>query len=307
MENKRYHIIIASIVFAVLMWFSINMGYEYTIVKHIPVILENRRDDRALRYPTPKSITVWFQGHGWQLAGLYFLPEIKYFIDLSSLTGDHFILTSRDFSEHVKIPPSIQPVDIKPETLVLAFDESREKKVPVIPRITISSPEGFGIVGPMKVTPESVLVSGSQHMIETVPAWSTEHLRFDNQRNPVDEQIGLVEPMNYAIDVTPRTVRLQIDIQPFAEKTFEGISLTVLGIPLNRDVIFIPPKMDVTARGSIDQLATLALENFQAKIDFQSLVEDSTGTVTPSLIVPEGVKIIHRSPERFQFIIRKKL
>jgi len=307
MENKRYHIILASITFAVLMWISINMGYEYTVLRRIPVILENRREDRALKYPIPKSITVRFQGRGWELAGLYFLPEVRYFIDLSSLNNEQFVLTSRDFAEHVKIPLSIQSLDIKPDSMILALEESREKKVPVIPRVTVTTPDGYGLVGPVRATPESVMISGAHSTIDAIPIWHTEHRRYDNQRTAVDEQIALEDPQNYAVDFTPRVVRVQVDIEPFAEKTFEGVSLFVLGAPANREVIFIPPRMDVTVRGSIDDLSKLTPDNFQAKADYESLIDDSTGTVIPALVSPEGLKVIRKTPEKFQFIIRKKL
>lgn len=307
MENKRYHIILASIIFAGLMWFSINMGYEYTVLRRIPVVLENRREDRALRYPIPKSVTVRFQGRGWQLAGLYFLPEIKYFIDLSSLNNEQFVLTSRDFTEHVKIPFSIQPLDIKPDTMILAFEESREKKVPVIPRVVVTTPNGYGMVGTVRTVPESVLISGTQSTIGAIPIWHTEHRRYDDQRTPVDDEISLEDPLNYAVEFSPRVVRVHVDIEPFAEKTFEGVSLFVLGAPANREVVFIPPRMDVTVRGSIDELSKLTPDNFQARTDYQSLLEDSTGLIVPALVFPEGVKVLRRTPEKFQFIIRKKL
>ncbi len=307
MENKRYHIIIASTVFAILMWVSINMGYEYTVIKRIPVVLENRREDRAFRYPIPKFVTVRFQGHGWQLAGLYFLPELRYLIDLASLNNEQFVLTARDFTEHVKIPFSIQPLDIKPDSMVLAFEESHEKKVRVLPRVIVSTPDGYGMVGAVRATPESVLISGTQSTIDAIAVWHTEHRRYENQRTPVDEILALDDPMNYALDASPRSVRVQVDIEPFAEKTFEGVSIIVLGAPVNREVVFIPPRMDVAVRGSIDELARLTSDNFQAKTEFQSLLDDSTGTVVPSLACPEGVKVIRRTPEKFQFIIRKKL
>jgi len=307
MENKQFHIILASVIFAILMWFSINMGYEYTVAKRIPVVLENRREDRALKYPIPKSITVRFQGRGWQLAGLYFLPDILYVIDLSSLNVEQFVITARDFAEHVKIPFSLQPLDIKPDTMVLAFEESREKKVPVVPRIAVTTPDGYGMVGSVTTVPESVRISGTKSTLDAIPIWHTEHRRYDNQRTGVDAEVALEDPMNYAVDFSPRTVRFRFDIEPFAEKTFEGVSIFVLGAPLSREVVFLPPKINITVRGSIDELSALTADNFQAKIDYQTLIEDSTGTVVPSLSVPEGVRVVRRAPERFQFIIRKKL
>jgi len=81
----------------------------------------------------------------------------------------------------------------------------------------------------------------------------------------------------------------------------------VTALPSNREVMFIPPKMDVIVRGGIDELAKLSVSDFQASVAYQSLVLDTTGIVTPVFTAPAGIDIIRRTPERFQFVIRKKL
>src|ERR1051326_6099595 len=114
MENKRYHIVIASIVFAVATWFSVNLRSEFTVV------LANVKAGKALKYPVPKNITVHFRGIGWALAALLLSPDVTYYIDGSTLGPDNFTVTGRDLLEHIKLPVSLQVVEVKPETLLLA-------------------------------------------------------------------------------------------------------------------------------------------------------------------------------------------
>src|SRR5260370_37663811 len=123
MENKRYHIVIASIVFAVATWFSVNLRSEYTVVQRIPVVMANVKAVKALKYPVPKSITVHFRGTGWALAALYLCPAVTYYIVGSSLGPENFTVTGRDFLEHIKIPVSLQDVEVKPETLLLPLND----------------------------------------------------------------------------------------------------------------------------------------------------------------------------------------
>jgi YbbR domain-containing protein len=307
MDQKRYHIVIASIIFAVVMWLAVNMGYEYTVVKHIPVVIENMKEGKALKYPIPKKVTVRFKGYGWQLAALGLMPEVKYGIDVSMLNSAGFAITSSDLVEHVKLPVAIQPLDVKPETLFLALDDYKEKRVPIISHVVLTCREGFGQVGQIRLVPESVLVGGAQNIIGAISQWRTIHHKFDNQRTSIDEELPLEDPPSYDLDVFPSSVRLRVDVQPFAEKTFTGIALIAKATPLNREVIFIPPKMDVIVRGGIDQLAKLSPMDFQITVMYTQLLQDSSGLVTPKLASPEGITVIRRIPERFQFIIRKKL
>ncbi len=307
MERKRYHIVIASIIFAILVWISINMAEEYTLVKHVPVVVENLKEGKALKFAVPKTIVVSFKGRGWQLAAIYFSSDVRYYIDMLSLSIEEYMVTKRDFFEHVKLPMAVQPVDVKPETLVLALADYKEKRVPLVPQVILSYREGYGQVGPLHIFPDSVLVGGAANLIETISRWQTVYRKYDNQHNPVNEELGVEEPTDFSLNVVPSTVHLQVDVQPFAEKTFSGIPLTATLLPPNREVIFIPPKIDLIVRGGIDQLARLSASDFQASIAYEALVQDTTGIITPLVSAPSEVSVIRRTPERFQFIIRKKL
>jgi YbbR domain-containing protein len=307
MENKRYHIIIGSIVFAIATWISVNLRNEYTVVKRVPTRVENIRPGKALKYPVPKTITVHLRGTGWAVAGLYFAPDLQYTIDGSSLGSEVFPVTARDFLEHLKLPATLQVVEVKPDTILLALDEYKEKKVPVYPHVAADFRDGYGQVGPLSVTPESVAIGGTKRIVDSIKEWPTEFKRFEALRSPIDIDLALEEPSNYSVELSRHDVRLQINVQPFAEKTFPGIRITAQGVPMGREVIFIPSRIDLIVRGGIEQLSRVSGNDFQASVEFRDLMEDSAGTVVPSIGSPPDVRVISRKPERFQFIIRKRL
>ncbi len=307
MENKRYHIVIGSIVFAIATWISVNLRNEYTVVKRVPTVVENIRAGKALKFPVPKTITVHLRGTGWAVAGLYFAPELKYSIDGSTLGSETFAVTARDLLEHLKLPASLQVVEVTPDTLLLALDEYKEKKVPVYPHVAADFRDGYGQVGALRVSPDSVLIGGTKRVIDSIKEWPTEFKKFEALRSPIDLDLSLEEPSNYSIALSRTEVRLQINVQPFAEKTFPGIRLTAQGVPMGREVIFIPSRIDLIVRGGIEQLARVTGSDFQASVEFRDLMEDSAGTVAPTIGGPPDVRIISRKPDRFQFIIRKRL
>ena len=307
MKEKRYHIVIASILFAVLMWVSVNLGNEYTVTKHIPVVIENLKEGKVLKSPVPKYVNVRFKGIGWLLAGLYFLPDVKYFIDVSSLNTDQFVVVGRDLQDHVKLPVAVQALDVKPDTILLALDDYTEKRVPVSPHIMLNYRDGYGQVGPVHVQPESVMIGGAKEVLGHIVQWPTSFQKFDNLSSPLNTQIALEEPATHSVEILQLSVHIVVNVQPFAEKILTGIPLHAAAVPANREVIFIPPKLDLTVRGGVEQLAPLTNADFQVMVDYQTLVQDSTGVVQPLLSGPPEVKVISRRPERFQFYIRKRL
>ncbi len=307
MDKKRFHIVIASVIFAALTWLSVNMRDEYVVVKQMPVVLENMKEGKVLKYPVPKTVAVRFRGNGWSLAGLYLAPDVKYFIDVSTIGSENFMITGKDLLEHIKLPVSLQPLDVKPDTLLLALDDYREKRVPVVPRVVLEFRDGYGEVGPTRIAPESVVVGGSEYLLRPITGWPTVYRRFDELRSPLSVEIPLEESDSYSLDVAAQAVRLDADVQPFAEKPLSGIPIEAIGTPPNREVIFIPPRMDMIVRGGIDQLKNIRPSDFQATVSYEALAGDSAESVVPAINGPEEVKIVSRRPERFQFIIRKKL
>jgi hypothetical protein len=307
MGNKRYHIILASILFAIITWLWVNMRRDYVVVQHLPIVVENLRAGKALRHPLPRYVTVRFSGSGWLLAGLYLAPGLSYFIDASTLTSTPFIITSKDLLEHVKLPFAVQAVDIKPDTLVLALDDYVEKRVPVIPNLVLDFHAGYGQVGPVEISPESVSIGGARETIDQLTRWSTMYEKFADLKSPVDAFVPLEDPADYSLTIPQEPVRVQVNVQPFAEKIFSGIPLAATMTPSNREVIFIPPRMDVVVRGGIDQLAKLTAQDFSATISYESLLQDSLEYIRPLLTSPPEVTVLRRTPDRFQYIVRKRL
>jgi hypothetical protein len=307
MGNKRYHIVLASIGFAVLTWISVNMRHDYVVVRHLPIVIENLKAGKALKHPLPKSVSVRFSGSGWLLAGLYLTPGLTYFIDASSLTSEPFVITSKDLLEHVKLPFAVQAVDSKPDTLILALDDYVEKRVPVISRVVTDFHSGYGQVGIVQITPDSITIGGGKEAIEQLSMWHTIYEKLSDLKSSVDIMLSLEDPVDYSMAVLQKNVRLQINVQPFAEKVFSGIPVSSTLTPSNREVIFIPPKMDVVVRGGIDQLAKYSNKDFAVTISYEYLVQDSSEYVSPLLTSPPEVNVVSRKPERFQYIIRKRL
>jgi hypothetical protein len=179
--------------------------------------------------------------------------------------------------------------------------------VRVAPRIIVDYHDGYGQVGPMHCIPESVVIAGAKSHLNAIQEWPTVYDKLTDLRTSVDADVNLEESSNFSVSTLQKEVRLQVNVQPYAEKTFSGLPITVATPPLNREVIFIPPRMDLIVRGGIDQLARLTNADFDAIVPYEALLRDDPEFVVPNILAPPEVKIVGRKPEKFQFIIRKHL
>ncbi len=304
MKNKNLHIVIFSTLFAIALWFSINMGYEYQTAVSLPLVLENVKPNRSLAKPVPPTINIKVRASGWQLLGLYFVPDARYVLDISDISSRFSFLTNKDLLERLKLPEGIRTIDIKPDTVLVVLDEKVKKTVPVEPVVTMTFREGYGVVGDLKSIPDSVTLTGAQSLLDKIDRWETDQLVFSNLKSDVNVRVGVSDSMSFGITPFPAAVAVQIDVQPIAEKTFKGIPVEVNQVQGNRLVVLIPPKIDIIVRGGIEEVAAVEQKDFSAYIDYKSILLDTTGSIQPVVTTPRNIKIVRQEPERLQYVVR---
>jgi YbbR domain-containing protein len=305
MKEHRLPIIIFSTLFAILLWVSVNMTYEYQTTVQLPLVLENIKPTRALARPVPQSVQMKVHGTGWQLAELSFAPNTRYELDCGEVTTHQRFLTANDIMERVKIPRGPSVIEIKPETLLVVLDEKISKTVPLIPNTSLSFRNGYDIIGDVHISPDSVKLAGAHSLLNDVTAWSTNLLSLSNLRSPVQTQISVSDSLSYGITPIPSKATISFDVQPIAEETFKGISVDVNDVPENRLVVLIPPKVDIIIRGGVDQLAALSRKDFSAYINYSTILLDTTGMISPTIVCPRNTKVVDQNPEKLQYVIRK--
>ncbi len=307
MKEKRYPVIIAVALFSVILWFTVNMGYEYQTTIDVPVVFDNIPDGKAPLPPVPRSISFQVRGTGWQLAGLSFSLDLRYVVDLSVVKRRKIIDLNRELGAHLRGAVGLQPFEPQPDTLLVVLERYAEKTVPIQSLLDIEVRPGYGQVGRMVIRPDKVQISGAKSLIDKLTAWPTKRVRFTDVKSDLKVNVPLSDTLSSEVSKSEATVTVEVKVQPFAEKTFLGIPVEVAATPPNREVILIPPKVDIVARGGLDQLTNITAQNFRATVDYRVIRLDTTGKVEPEIAGPEDIEIIVRKPERFQYIIRRRL
>ena len=307
MKTRHLQIIAATTLLSALLWLSVNMNNHYQTTVSVPLILSDTPAGLALQTPMPRELQLSFRGEGWQLAAYLWRSDFQYRIDLGNSPHVQKVVTIRDVLREMTIPPGVELVDMKPESLFIAFEPYVEKKVRVYFNTSMSFAEGYGLSGPPSVRPESVTIGGAASLLTTIEGWRTRHSTFENLKAPVETEVPLDESTPFLLTVSPGTVRVTVNVQPFAEKTFNGVPIEVRSVPEDREVILIPPKIDIVVRGGIDRLATAAATDCRAYIDYKTIQEDTTRILPPEIELPVGITLMSKTPDRVQYFIRRRL
>jgi YbbR domain-containing protein len=307
MNQKRIHIILATTLFASLLWVSVNLGNTFQTQATIPLSITVLPPGTAMQAPVPRSLQLKLRGDGWQLAAMKLGTPMQCTIDLTSLQPGQSSITIFDVIERLGIPAGIQPLDMNPDSIVVAFDSLAERRIPVELAYSATFRDRYGPVGPAMATPDSVTVRGARSVLSAMERWKTVPMTFENLKAPLDVVVRLAESDRYQVEISPQEVRLRMDVQWFAEKILSGVAVEVHSVPPHREVILVPPRLELVVRGGVDMLAQVNPPDIRASVDYGRILSDTSGSLAPEIEAPPGLQIISTRPERLQYIVRKRL
>lgn len=304
-----------AVLFGLIVWLSAVMRESYQVTVDAPLRLANLPEGYAVKTPVPRALRLRLRGEGWSLAAMLLgsSPEVTYPIVLAGGSEGVFrrvrmshMLTFGEVAERVSLRPGISLVAVQPDSLLLELDRLTSKRVPVFPDYAMTFREGYGQSGPAVLEPDSVTISGAESVLAGIHEWKTARQVFADVRAAIETEVGLATSDPYDVTPSAQQVRLVINVEPFAEKVFNGLPVEILTPPPDQEVIFLPPKIEVVVRGGIKRLASLGQNDLRVTIPYETIISDTSGVVDPAVAQPSGVQIVSKKPERVQYIVRKR-
>lgn len=307
MTKKRFRLVLASILFGCLVWLSVAMRDQYTISVAAPLAVTDIPDGYAIRTSVPASVQLKFRGEGWRLAGLLLGAPPRLDVAYAASAADVHVVTTANVADRFSVRTGIQFLGMTPDSVIIGTDRRSSKAIPVVPDITLAFREGYGQVGTVMVTPESITVAGAASIVGGIASWKTEPTVFADVKAPIDAQVRLAQDQAAPLTLSTKSIHLTVNVQPFAEKTLTGIPVEVDSVPSPWEVILVPPRVELVVRGGIKQLSSVTASDFRVAVAYQAIETDTTGAVAYEIAGPPELQVVRRKPDRLQHIVRKRL
>jgi YbbR domain-containing protein len=303
--EKKTHVIVASTILSILVWLSVSMNNQYSIAVRVPFRVSNLPEGISLASPVPRFIFVRVRGTGWQVASSYFSATASINFDASDLAKKQIILTSRDLGYSLDVGSSAEVLRFEPDTVLINLDSTMTKKVPVIPNIDVMPRQGFMIVGPPVADPDSVTITGARKLLRGIESWDTQPRKFEKIINEVSTTIPLSDTLAGIVTVDAREANVRVDVEQVADNTYRNIPVNVIDNFDSTEVLLLPPTVDVTVRGGINEMANITSDSFYVTVNFHSLSHSSSNSFRPAVKAPAQMQVIAVKPDSIEFIIRK--
>lgn len=292
--------VMGAFVFAISLWIYVSLSIEYVISTEVPLLIQVP-SDRAIEVPPPETITIDVKGNGWHLFNFLFIgSSANCLINLEKtlIKDSIYEITRTDVLKGMQHLVNVQAIDavVDDNKLRLITGKAGNFKIPVHSKVKINTKDGFALIGAIEINPDSVVISGNEKLASVFKEWESEEIVFNGIYQPLSLKIPLKSQFSNIVKLSTTEIELNADIQQEAAITFVDIPISISEgkLPLNS---YIEPKfLKVTVKGGINDISNLSATHIKALIDIEKIQKDSTGIITPNIILPKNLKVAAISP-----------
>jgi YbbR domain-containing protein len=302
----KYNIFAAAFIVSLLLWVSLNLNLSYEIERIVPVKINVNRPF-AVANELPLTLDVKVKGRGWSLLRLFTSFKLNFNYDVYVTKNEQItILTKQYLNDNALSGQNLTVTSVKPESLFVHIGKYEEKYVKVIPRVYVDCKDGYQTVGLPMIEPDSIKVGGSSHILDSLKYIYTQDLIYKNASSVINDMVGLSDSLSNILWRSTDRVSLTVNVELKADKEFKDVNIKVTNVPHDKDVLLIPQIITVNVKGGVNQLAGLDNSKIFAEVDYNKLLSDTTGAVSPKFILPAGVTVFYAKPDKIQYVIKKK-
>ena len=301
--RKNIPIIILSLLFSIVLWVSITLSNEYYTTYNFPLKLVDFPKGYSSGVEIPKDVSVKLKGQGWKLFALNLGSRSNYKVSVGKGRGKKVLNLSTFLGENQWLSSDVEVISIQPKFVSIKVERTRTKKLKVIPQLKLAFKPGYGLATEIKISPDTIVVTGPRSTMRKLNSILTNEIVLNGLDKATQKEISFmdIQGVTYPIDKTTIT----LDVQKIVEKNIENLSVDVLNVPKNREVVLLPNKITVSIRGGIDVLGKLTKDQFKASVNYRDIIRDTLGSIQPKIILPENTTLLFTQPERVQYVIKK--
>jgi hypothetical protein len=301
--KKNLPVIILTFIFSFVLWVSISLSDVYFATFEIPVKLIDFPEEYTTGTEIPETISVKLKGRGWKLLSINLAQDAEYLVSAGSDSGRKYVNLYNFLVENQWLSSDIEVVDISPDTLSFYVEKIETKKVAITPHLNLNFKPGFGLAEKVKISPDSVIVSGPGSIIKTIYSIPTEEIEMTNLDEKITERVNLKNWRGMTYSNNGATVL--INVQKIVDRDFADIPVKVNDVPPDRDVVLLPNKITIGLRGGIDLLGKVDTRQISAETNYRDIVLDTLGSIKARINIPGNTTLLYTKPERLRYVIKK--
>jgi hypothetical protein len=256
---------------SVLLWVAVSADTvaQQTIPADLIIVNNDRRFVPMGREPSVDEVLVVLTGRAGDLAALSLArPQLFYRIDsVTALTMEATLTPEMVRARGGRELSDVRAVDVRPNRVRLYFQPRVRRLVPVAARVELHLLDGYVLADSVRVDPPVVTLEGPELLVNRIDTVTTAPVVQQGLRDSLNIDVPLEQPdVGGLVEVSARSVRVRVPIEPSAERVFPGIPLLVRGTA-GREYRVEPSLVDVRVAGPRSVVEALRPESLSPRVE----------------------------------------
>jgi len=235
----------------------------------MPIKYVNSPKDKVATNTLPEFLNATFAAQGW----LLFRNSFKFSrdtvkIDLSSDFVNNQIKETgllEIINTHYA-QKDVQVITCKPSEILVEFEESIEKKIPLIVPKSLTFMQGYDAIEAIKVKPDSIIAVGPKSVIDTLERWFTDSIKHISLNATVNNKISIRETeANIVFD--KYLIGYEIDVAQYTEKKLT-VEVKIIN-KKNSKFLTMPKKVNLKCLVPVNKYDEIRARNFSIVADYK--------------------------------------
>jgi len=293
---------------ATLFWILTKFSREYTATTTASINYINIPKTTLVTDGSLKEITFDLSANGFEFL-LYKLRKPSVDVDLRRYYKEGQMKVTIPKNELVKLVSSHLNADlainnISVEELSISLDTIVSKKIPVFVKTNFSYKDGFKPIDSIKISPDSIVVSGPSIYLEAIDFAETIEVSENNLDKTFLKTVEIQNFVNKKVSFEPQEVSVSVNVAEFSQKEMV-LPIAVINIPEGTSIKLIPNIVSMSFNVSVDDFTEITEKDFKLVCDYaQRDIEENF--MIPNLIKsPPGIINIEFDPKKIDYLIFK--
>ncbi len=270
-KNSKVKRFLLFLLLATIFWVLTKFSREFTSTMHAKINYENIPETAALAENNINDISFDLTANGFEILFYKFKkPTIeiqvgKYYTnEKESFTiskNDLLRLVASNFNRNLAVKNlSVEQLEVRLDPIVL-------KKVRVVAMTDITFKNGFKAVDSIKISPDSVTISGPSGSLKNIKTISADLISLKDVEKNISETVKISKPNNEVLSVKPNKVEVKLAVAEFSQGQFT-LPVEVINLPPDVEIKLVPQAIKISFDVSVNDFANISKENFRVVCDY---------------------------------------
>ena len=292
-----------------LFWFLTKFSKEYTASVDSIITYSNLPANTVLSANNDASLSFDLNANGFEFLFLKFKkPIIQINIDKYFEEGNNNVIISDEELTRIitsQLKSNLLVKNVSKKELIIQLNEIISKRVKIIPQLDISFQDGFKAINDVKITPDSIQISGPEELLNTIDSINTKLIKIADINSSVSEVIELEPYDNESVIVRKEKIDLQIQVDEFTQKSLI-LPIKLINNSLENTVKIIPEVSNITFDVSVSNFNLITENDFQLVCDYSEKREEDNIIMLKLIKQPSSIYNVELESKKVNFLIFKE-